>query len=189
MFIITIIIFIPITQQPEQDRWAENQSMSGLSSLNGYEYLWVWESVWRLNEKTELTYIIFWPNMLTKVVGRHFRPHPSVCWSNFVFYYNFTLLNCFKSKRWRQLLKCVCHTKKCVKCFYWFKCIVNHKSPFLKEKLFKIQNSEGEVVWYCPFLPTFFYLISGSKNFVSHKNLWNMWSLFPTVILLKPRNF
>ena len=39
MFIITIIIiFIPITQQPEQDRWAENQPMAGLSSLNEYEY-------------------------------------------------------------------------------------------------------------------------------------------------------
>ena len=37
MFIITIIIFIPITQQPEQDRWAENQPTAGLSSLNEYE--------------------------------------------------------------------------------------------------------------------------------------------------------
>ena len=37
MFIITIIIFIPITQQPEQDRLAENQPMAGLSSLNEYE--------------------------------------------------------------------------------------------------------------------------------------------------------
>ena len=35
MFIITIII--PITQQPEQDRLAENQPMAGLSSLNEYE--------------------------------------------------------------------------------------------------------------------------------------------------------
>ena len=38
MFIITIIIFIPITQQSEQDRWAENQPMADLSSLNEYEY-------------------------------------------------------------------------------------------------------------------------------------------------------
>ena len=37
MFIITIIIFIPITQQPEQDRWAENQPTAGLNSLNEYE--------------------------------------------------------------------------------------------------------------------------------------------------------
>ena len=37
MLIITIIIFIPITQQPEQDRWAENQPTAGLSSLNEYE--------------------------------------------------------------------------------------------------------------------------------------------------------
>ena len=36
MFI--IIIFITITQQPEQDRWAENQPTAGLSSLNEYEY-------------------------------------------------------------------------------------------------------------------------------------------------------
>ena len=35
MFI--IIIFITITQQPEQDRWAENQPTAGLSSLNEYE--------------------------------------------------------------------------------------------------------------------------------------------------------
>ena len=35
MFIITIII--PITKQPEQDRWAENQSTAGLISLNEYE--------------------------------------------------------------------------------------------------------------------------------------------------------
>ena len=31
MCIITIIIFIPITQQPEQDRLAENQPTAGLS--------------------------------------------------------------------------------------------------------------------------------------------------------------
>ena len=31
------IIFITITQQPEQDRWAENQPTAGLSSLNEYE--------------------------------------------------------------------------------------------------------------------------------------------------------
>ena len=38
MFTITIIIFIPITQQPAQDRLAENQPPAGLSSLNEYEY-------------------------------------------------------------------------------------------------------------------------------------------------------
>ena len=37
MFIITIFIFIPITQQPQQDRLAENQPTAGLSSLNEYE--------------------------------------------------------------------------------------------------------------------------------------------------------
>ena len=37
MFIITIIILILITQQPEQDRLAENQPTAGLSSLNEYE--------------------------------------------------------------------------------------------------------------------------------------------------------
>ena len=37
MFIITIIIFISITQQPVHDRLAENQSTAGLSSLNVYE--------------------------------------------------------------------------------------------------------------------------------------------------------
>ena len=36
MFIISI--FIPITQQPEQDRLAENQPTAGLSSLNENEY-------------------------------------------------------------------------------------------------------------------------------------------------------
>ena len=36
MFIITIIIFIPITQQPVHDRLAENQPTAGLSSLNEY---------------------------------------------------------------------------------------------------------------------------------------------------------
>ena len=36
MFIITIIIFIPITQQPE-DRLAENQPTAGLNNLNEYE--------------------------------------------------------------------------------------------------------------------------------------------------------
>ena len=30
-------IIIPITQQPEQDRLAENQPTAGLSSLNEYE--------------------------------------------------------------------------------------------------------------------------------------------------------
>ena len=37
MFSITIIIFIPITQQPEQDRLAENLPIAGLSSLNEYK--------------------------------------------------------------------------------------------------------------------------------------------------------
>ena len=37
MFIITIIIFIPITQQPVHDRLAKNQPTAGLSSLNEYE--------------------------------------------------------------------------------------------------------------------------------------------------------
>ena len=32
------IIFIPKTQQPEQDRWAENQPTAGWSSLNEYVY-------------------------------------------------------------------------------------------------------------------------------------------------------
>merc|ERR1712001_472408 len=48
MFI--IIIFIAITQQPEQDRWAENQPTAGLSSLN--------ENGMR-RSKTELTYLIY----------------------------------------------------------------------------------------------------------------------------------
>ena len=34
MFIITIINFIPIIQQPEQDWLAENQPTAGLSNLN-----------------------------------------------------------------------------------------------------------------------------------------------------------
>ena len=38
MFIISIIIFIAITQQPVHDRLAENQPMAGLSSLNKNEY-------------------------------------------------------------------------------------------------------------------------------------------------------
>ena len=37
MFNITLIIFIPITKQPEQNRLAENQPTAGLSSLNEYE--------------------------------------------------------------------------------------------------------------------------------------------------------
>ena len=37
MSIITIIIFIPIIQQPVHDRLAENQPTAGLSSLNEYE--------------------------------------------------------------------------------------------------------------------------------------------------------
>ena len=53
MFIITIIIFIPITQQPEQDRWAENQPTAGLSSLNEYEYENEYENGMR-RSKTEL---------------------------------------------------------------------------------------------------------------------------------------
>ena len=46
MFIMAIII--PITQQPEQDRLAENQPTAGLSSLNAYENeyekIWDWAS-------------------------------------------------------------------------------------------------------------------------------------------------
>ena len=53
MFIITIIIFIPITQQPEQDRWAENQPTAGLSSLNEYEYENEYENGMR-RSRTEL---------------------------------------------------------------------------------------------------------------------------------------
>ena len=53
MFIITIIIFIPITQQPEQDRWAENQSTAGLSSLNEDEYENEYENGMR-RSRTEL---------------------------------------------------------------------------------------------------------------------------------------
>ena len=37
MFIITIITFISITQQPVHDWLAENQPKAGLSSLNEYE--------------------------------------------------------------------------------------------------------------------------------------------------------
>ena len=37
MFIITFVIFIPITQQPEQDRLAENQPTASLGILNEYE--------------------------------------------------------------------------------------------------------------------------------------------------------
>ena len=37
MFIITITLFIPITQQPEQDMLAENQPTAGLSSQNEYQ--------------------------------------------------------------------------------------------------------------------------------------------------------
>ena len=37
MFVITIIIFIPITQQPEQDSLAENQPTAGFCSLYEYE--------------------------------------------------------------------------------------------------------------------------------------------------------
>ena len=51
MFI--IIIFITITQQPEQDRWAENQPTAGLSSLNEYEYENEYENGMR-RSKTEL---------------------------------------------------------------------------------------------------------------------------------------
>ena len=38
MFTITIIIFIPITQQPVHYRLAENQPTADLSNLNEYEY-------------------------------------------------------------------------------------------------------------------------------------------------------
>ena len=37
MFIITITIFILMTQQPEHNRLAKNQPTAGLSSLNEYE--------------------------------------------------------------------------------------------------------------------------------------------------------
>ena len=53
MFIITIIIFIPITQQPEQDRLAENQPTAGLSSLNEYDNENEYENGMRKSE-TEL---------------------------------------------------------------------------------------------------------------------------------------
>ena len=46
------IIIITITQQPEQDSWAENQPTAGLSSLNEYEY----ENGMR-RSRTELTFI------------------------------------------------------------------------------------------------------------------------------------
>ena len=56
MFILTaIIIFIPITQQPEQDRWAENQPTAGLSSLNEYEYENEYENGMRRSETELLT--------------------------------------------------------------------------------------------------------------------------------------
>ena len=53
MFI--IIIFITITQQPEQDRWAENQPTAGLSSLNEYGYENEYENGMRKSE-TELCF-------------------------------------------------------------------------------------------------------------------------------------
>ena len=55
MFI--IIIFIPITQQPEQDRWAENQPTAGLSSLNEYEYENEYENGMR-RSRTELSKVL-----------------------------------------------------------------------------------------------------------------------------------
>ena len=61
MFIITIIIFIPITQQPEQDRLAENQPTSGLSSLNVHEN--EYENGMRKSE-TELSF----QSMLLKIL-------------------------------------------------------------------------------------------------------------------------
>ena len=56
MFI--IIIFITITQQPEQDRWAENQPTAGLSSLNEYEYENEYENGMR-RSRTELKILFF----------------------------------------------------------------------------------------------------------------------------------
>ena len=58
MFIITIIIFIPITQQPEQDRLAEDQATAGLSSLNESEFKY--ENGMRKSE-TELIFCLFGP--------------------------------------------------------------------------------------------------------------------------------
>ena len=37
VYYITIIIFIPITQQPQQNRLTKTQPMAGLSSMNKYE--------------------------------------------------------------------------------------------------------------------------------------------------------
>ena len=53
MFIITIIIFTPTTQQPEQDRLAENQPTAGLSGLNEYGYENEYENG-MIKTKTEL---------------------------------------------------------------------------------------------------------------------------------------
>ena len=58
MFTITIIIFIPITQQPEQDRLAENQPTAGLSSLNEYDNENEYENGMRESE-TELILCLF----------------------------------------------------------------------------------------------------------------------------------
>ena len=55
MFIITIIIFIPTTQQLEQERLAENQPLAGLSSQNEYENgMRISETVlWDTDHKTD----------------------------------------------------------------------------------------------------------------------------------------
>ena len=50
IFIIININFIHITQQPKQDRLAENQPMAGLSNLNEYEN-------WMKKSETELRYM------------------------------------------------------------------------------------------------------------------------------------
>ena len=69
MFIIIIIIFIPITQQPEQDRWAENQPTAGLSSLNEYEYENEYENGMR-RSRTELKIIKLIPQLMHKLVEK-----------------------------------------------------------------------------------------------------------------------
>ena len=61
MFIIAIIIFIPITQQPEQDRLEENQPTAGLSSLNKYEN--EYENEMR-NSGTELLALFYFPSKI-----------------------------------------------------------------------------------------------------------------------------
>ena len=71
MFIITIIIFIPITEQPEQDRLAENQPPAGLSSLNEYEY----EDGMRKSE-TEFNQFIFWTKQKLNKQWYHLQGDP-----------------------------------------------------------------------------------------------------------------